>query len=742
MTTCLRWITGILFGLAMSIFLLILALPYLINPNDYKTLVTDLVREKTGRELVLSGDIHLQISPLLNATCLFDKVRLANSAPFANSTFIDSEQVKIELSLWSLLLQKRLHMTDIMLDGVALNLLRNKEGVSNWDNLLKTPESPKETIKESPDEPSSKPAAIDGAHWQSWLKKLLPNTIDLDLGTLQLTHINVRYDNRQTDKVLFLRDLQIKSGRIKEGRQFPFEAEFNLTLDNKATNKTAIIRSNDITIQGNATLFLQTPHLLLEDLRIEGAIKGKALPKKGLKIVFSTNSDIQLQPQKITIKDSSLTLEDITLQGSGTLEDFSSPRFNGTLKIPECSPLDLLKQLKPTLPILQDADALTHLSAEMQFQGNMEKLELTDLTVMVDETTATGTITRRNEDNPAYEATIHINHLNLDRYAPKKIVIPPATAGEQAAVVADEGQAKTSLPLIPVNFLKTLLLQLDLQLDSFKVGGATLSQAQMKIAGKDGIIQLAPLTANLYNGNMKIEARMDVTGETPQIQVKQKINKIQLAPLFQDMTGKKEMTGKALIEADINSSGLTWKEILSHSKGTLQFEFLNGAIQPVKILQLIRTARALHRQETPPATTDDEATEFTRLTGSALIEEGILHNDDLTLNSELMQITGAGEVDLAGRQLKYTLNVSLAQHLTQDKHMGLSEFGNQIIPCTIAGPFTNLLQEADVAKFLPPRVEKEPLQELPIQMDKKESAPTENAPNTSPDQTKYEATGD
>ena len=119
MTTCLRWIMGILSGLAMSIFLLILALPYLINPNDYKTLVTDLVREKTGKELVLSGDIHLQISPWLNMTCVFGKVRLANTAPFSKSTFIESEQVKIELSLWSLLLQKRLHMKDIMLDGVA-----------------------------------------------------------------------------------------------------------------------------------------------------------------------------------------------------------------------------------------------------------------------------------------------------------------------------------------------------------------------------------------------------------------------------------------------------------------------------------------------------------------------------------------------------------------------------------------------------------------------------------------------
>jgi AsmA protein len=723
---------GVLFGLALSIFLLILALPYLINPNDYKTVVTDLVREKTRRELVISGDINLQISPWLNVSSVFGKVRLANAAPFAKSTFIESEQVKIELSLWSLLLKRRLHMKDIMLDGVTLNLLRNKEGVSNWQELPEPAETTTEALTETTEEAPAEPTAMNSSPWQSWLKKLLPNTIDLDLGKLQLTHINARYENRQTDEVILLKDLQIKTGRLKEGRQFPFESGFNLTLDNKAASKSAIIRSGDIAMQGNATLFLQAPHLLLEDLRIEGTIKGKALPKRGLKVILATNSDIQLQPQKITIKDFSLTHEDVTLQGSGTLEDLSSPRFNGALKIPECSPADLLKQLKPTLPILQDAEALTRLSAGMLIKSDTERTEITDLTVTVDETTATGTITRQNESNPAYEATIHLNHLNLDRYSPKK----------KAAPSAIERQAGASAPLIPVNFINALLLQLDLQIDSLQLGGVKLSEVQMKIAGKEGILQLAPLTAHLYDGSMKLEARMDVTGDIPQIHVKQKINKVQLAQLFQDMTGKEEVTGKALIETDINTNGLVWEEILGHLNGTMRVEFSNGAIESLKIIQLIRTARALHRQETPlPMTDDDGATEFTRLTGTAILEDGIMYNDDLTATSELMQIAGGGEIDLIGRKLDLKLNVSLAPQLAQEDKE-LSEFGSRSIPYTITGPFTDLHQEADVARLLPAKVEEQPLPELPTQADKGEPAPKENDASTPPEENKLEATGD
>jgi AsmA protein len=237
---------------------------------------------------------------------------------------------------------------------------------------------------------------------------------------------------------------------------------------------------------------------------------------------------------------------------------------------------------------------------------------------------------------------------------------------------------------------------------------------------------------------MKLEARIDVTGDIPELQIKQKINKVQLAPLFQDMTGKEDITGTALVEVDISTSGLTWEELRSHTKGTMRLEFLNGEIKPLRILQEIRTARALHRQELPPPMTTKEATEFVRLTGTGTFEDGILYNDDLMAASELMQITGGGEIILADRQLDFKLNVSLAPHLTQDKDMGLTEFDGKIIPYTIVGPFTDLNQAADVAKFLPTETEKQPLQEL----DKKEAIQKENGADTSPEHKKQKTVGD
>ncbi|MFH2123022.1 MAG: AsmA family protein [Pseudomonadota bacterium] len=734
MKLCLRWTIAVFFILALSIFLLIVSLPFLFTPNDHKAFITDLVREQTGRELSIAGDLQLTISPDLIMTCALEKVRLGNNAPFTNSTFFESEQAKIELSLWPYLFQRRLHMTSIIVDGATLNLVRNKDGLANWQNVINPPATTDKSTKEKTTAVQNEPKRPSLAHF-------FPAVTGLTFGKLNLTQVNVRYDNRHTDKISVLKDLKIRTGQLGGEDQFPFETAFNLTLDNKSQEKPAIIRSSDIVMQGNATLFLQDPHLLLEDLRMEATIKGKTLPKRGLKFFVAGTSDIQLQQEKIILKDFTLTHDDLRLQGFGSLENISSPRYSLSLKIPEYSPKSLLKQLKSSLPTLQDTDPFTLLSAKLLVTGDMEQAEVTDLTVMLDETAITGSIQIPDISNPAYEAIIHINHLDLDRYAPPKTEASLVNGEEQTESVAKDEQLKSAPSIIPVHFLKALRLQLDLQLDSLTVGGAELSQVQLKLVGKDGVIQLTPLTATLYDGSIKIEAGINVTENIPQVQIKSNINKVQLAPLFLNTTGKAAISGTALIQADINSSGLSREELLSHLNGTLQLEFLNGDIKPVTILQVIKTTLAMQQQQETPPVTDDEATRFTRLTGSGIFKDGVLYNEDLMAVSESIQMTGAGEIDLARRQIDFRLNLSLLSSLL-DEDIQLAGFKGRIIPYKIFGLTNDLSQEADVITVLRTETGKDLQQESAEHIDQKPPLQEKNNPAPLPEQTVKETKGD
>ncbi len=735
MLTFVRWIVGLFIILCGAIYVLILALPVFLNPNDYKDQLIELVKAKTGRQLEIAGDIQIQTSPWLHATCTLNKVRLAGNALFTNSTCIASEQSTIEMSILPLLLQNRLHMASVILDGVTLNLLQNKEGLNNWQRISKlSGETGEETIDQGGD---SSPAAAQIPQGTPPLTRFLLGVNGLDFGKLHLTHVNVRYDNRQTDTIILLKDVQIKTGRLRENIPFPIEADFSLTLDNHG-RKTALPRSADISMQGNATLFWQERHLLLEDLRMDAALKGKSLPKRGLKIALTTNSDIHLRDQKITIKDFSLSQDNVTLLGSGTVENFANPQLAMALKIPESSPQSTLKQIKSTLPLVRNKDAFTLLSGNMLVKGNRDLMEISDLTMMVDATTMTGAVTIKDVCNPAYEATIHLNQLDLDSYG---------------------GKSATNPPLIPVPLLQDLLLQLDLQLDSLKVGGALLSPVQIKLTSKDGVTQLAPLTAGLYDGTVKVEARLDVTGDVPQIQLKPRISKVKLKPLFQDMNGQEDVAGTANLNADLAASGLGRDDFFQHMNGTLRLEILNGNLPAFPVRQEIVTALALSAQppveppaqpsvETPAqppvmSAPEERGTGFTQLNGTALIQDGRLVNEDLTVISETMQIHGGGTIDLGGGQVDFMLKVSLPLENVLGKKIEPGQSSAlSVVPYRISGPYAALTQAADVTQFLPPQAAIQNPPEVPGSGDIQGPVPEKNEAAVQPEQREKEAAGD
>jgi hypothetical protein len=95
-----------------------------------------------------------------------------------------------------------------------------------------------------------------------------------------------------------------------------------------------------------------------------------------------------------------------------------------------------------------------------------------------------------------------------------------------------------------------------------------------------------------------------------------------------------------------------------------------------------------------------------------------------------MQMTGAGEIDLARRQIDFLLNISPSPDLDRDKEWGLNDLGGRIIPYKIFGPFTDLKQEADIEKLLPTESRQEPLKKLDEQA---EAAPAQKKQETKGD---------
>jgi len=118
-------------SLAIIVFTLIILMVLIqfTNLNILKPVISEQVKGLLGRDLQLNGDIRLKFIPLHLS---INKVQFENASWAKNKNLIELEKINIELNLKPLISGK-VDVKNITIEGVQLNLLKNKKGKANWD---------------------------------------------------------------------------------------------------------------------------------------------------------------------------------------------------------------------------------------------------------------------------------------------------------------------------------------------------------------------------------------------------------------------------------------------------------------------------------------------------------------------------------------------------------------------------------------------------------------------------------
>lgn len=109
-------VLGLLFGavVALAVFL-----PMYFDPNDYKTQIAEKLKEKTGRDFSIPGDISLSVFPWLGLET--GEVSMSNAPGFGSEPFASVKAAEISVALLPLL-RKEIQIGSVMLDGLVLRL--------------------------------------------------------------------------------------------------------------------------------------------------------------------------------------------------------------------------------------------------------------------------------------------------------------------------------------------------------------------------------------------------------------------------------------------------------------------------------------------------------------------------------------------------------------------------------------------------------------------------------------------
>jgi AsmA protein len=246
------------------------------DPNDYKDEIVARVRAATGRELTLEGPLEWAFWPKLRLKA--GPLALSNAPGFGDAPFLTADEIRVAVATLPLL-ARRVEMDTVVLHGVEVNLARNADGVTNWQDLAGAGEGGK------------RGRGGDG------LAALILGGVDIRDGRITWTDATV-------DREVTISGLEVTTGPLSFGQPI----EFRMALTAKATQPAL---DSDVELTGTVQYADGDDHYVIAPLELKSVLRGKQLPGGSAEVTMKAAVDIERD-------DAIASISGLELEGLGT----------------------------------------------------------------------------------------------------------------------------------------------------------------------------------------------------------------------------------------------------------------------------------------------------------------------------------------------------------------------------------------------------------------------------------------
>lgn len=676
------------------------------NPNDYKAQIIKAVKDSKQRNLRLDGDIKLSFYPNIGAS--LSKVSLSDYRSDRNFAAIESARVSLKLMP---LLRKQVVVDEVSVSGLKATLVKYKDGSTNIDDLLNTSEQkPQQQTKSASGGPAVK----------------------FDIASITVENTDLSYRDEVSGAKYDIKDLNLKTGRVAIG--VPGKIELSATikanqpkLDINTQLKTMLtldpdrqkyrLQGMDLQVSGSALdiskLNVQASGDMSADLAThEFTAKEFALNASGVKTkdkfeatlnapsLYLTKDKYSADKLMLNAKlDASFgnVAANLSMPGmEGNAQSFKVSALNLDLNVKQPEQAFKLKLSSPltgnikaqqfnlnklSIAVTATGDKLPGKSVSSEMNGSvhidaLKKLVQADFAGGLLQSQIKTTVGVKGFVDPAINFDVDVDKFDADLYMPKK----STDAGQKS-------QAKEPEQPLDLSALRTLNLDGKLRIGSLKVANIKSSQVHLGVKAHNGLVNISPLSANLYQGNMN--GSLSINAQSiPGFVIKQKLTAVDVAPLLKDAANLDLAEGRGNIVLDLTTRGNTVSALKKALNGSVSVNLANGAIKGINLTKLVQGMQNLSRDTRAQTLGVDksEKTVFSEFKANFKVRNGVAHNDDLAVKSTVLRLSGKGDIDIGHDSLNYNAKATLAK--TEQGRTGT-------LPVNVSGPFDALKFKID-----------------------------------------------
>ena len=728
MTPLKRIIPGVIALVAIILVVCVFAVQH-IDLSRYKHRIEQLVLDKSGRQMQINGPVNASVFPWMGVR--LQDVTLGNVSDFSDVEFASALSSEIQLEFLSFL-TGNLSVKSLKLQGLSLNLRRNTEGKTNWDDLLSNT-----TVVETESDGDVVQEVEAGA----------PVAAALSVGGLHIIDSNFSYSDELDDIHFALSEFNLSTGTVVLSEPFDFDSQFNFVSGDDAGFVSEVSMAGDLALNVADNVY----HL--QQFQLSTVNVGGDLPLEQLPVMVEGDLIARLNEQTIDINITGGSVLEVPVSGEIQIDGLQEKGWlTGKLSSGDFNISRVREQLGFE-PLALDAtgdDFLHNANLSVNFVKFEDQLNISRLNVVVGDVEAEGSIQVANltdssvlsgdfetdtfnpvpwaryfglpVNNALHTARLDFsvrqsgqllafNQLSLQlndseitgdiEIADINAAVPPvnfALAIDQIdldrylrtdeAVESVENNQNEVGSNLPVQLLRELTLSGEVTIGELTIAGIAAQNAVLPILANDGKVELKDAKADLYTGSFYSTASLDVQADEPLFTLISNLNGVSVEPLLQDhLQQPAAVTGIANINIDLLSRGFNRQQLLERSNGAVSARLTDGVVNGIDIASELQQASGVTTNGLIDALTD---TPFSELSVSALLAEGVMQSDDLVFNSPLLSMSGEGGINLAKHTVDYLLHIVVSESQDESLSRVLQEFAGIELSVPVQGPFDDL----------------------------------------------------
>jgi AsmA protein len=288
------------------------------------------------------------------------------------------------------------------------------------------------------------------------------------------------------------------------------------------------------------------------------------------------------------------------------------------------------------------------LDARLELKG-ADRIDLSGLTLQLDQTTMTGDAgVNLGGARPMITARLNSGPLDLS----------PFMGGDNGAKSggggAAPGQGWSTEPL-DLSALRAVDAQVAIRAKAVDLGDIEIGRSDIDAWLKNGRLDMKIGRVDAYGGGMSGTIAL-VAGEEAQVATDLTVSAVQLRPLLNALAGFDSLEGLGALRIKVNGRGRSMDALMNSLDGQGGLDLNDGAILGLNLAAMVRNLTG--------GGGVDQKTDFSAVTGTFVITDGVLNNTDFSFLGPLLRVIGTGTVDIGGQAQNFRLEPTAVASLT------------------------------------------------------------------------------